>query len=149
MELEFSRQIFEYIYEISWKSFQKGGGGVGVVPGGQDRWTDGGTDMTQLIDAFRNFAQAPRGTTQVSTYACLVHRKCLRQLRCHYVFLVHSVVFICDINKHGVTFHRWLCLYNLDGRTNFRGFLHTPWRFHAVVWIQGRHLRLAWVQRQF
>ena len=38
-------------------------GGVGVVPCGQDRRTDGQTDMTQLIDAFRSFAITPRDTT--------------------------------------------------------------------------------------
>jgi len=54
MKLEFSRQIFGKIfkYQISWKSFQ-------WEPSCSIR-TDGRTEVTNLIVAFRNFAKAPK-----------------------------------------------------------------------------------------
>ena len=57
MKLEFSRQIFEKNTKIS--DFMK------IRPVGAelfhtDGQTDGRTDMTKLIVAFRNFANAPK-----------------------------------------------------------------------------------------
>jgi len=54
MKLEFSRQIFEKSPNIkfAWKSVQ-------WEPSCSIR-TDGRTDMTKLIVAFRNFANAPK-----------------------------------------------------------------------------------------
>jgi hypothetical protein len=49
MKFEFSRQIFE---KVSDKFHQNPSSGSRVVPCGQ-------TDMTKLIVAFRNFANAP------------------------------------------------------------------------------------------
>ena len=50
MKLEFSRQIFEKVSNI--KFHQNPSSGSQVIPYGQ-------TDMTKLIVAFRNFANAP------------------------------------------------------------------------------------------
>ena len=54
MKLEFSRQIFEKSSDI--KFDENPSSGSRVVPCGQ---TDGRTDMTKLIVAFRNSANAP------------------------------------------------------------------------------------------
>jgi hypothetical protein len=60
MKLEFSLQIFEEKSNI--KFYQNLSSGSRVVSGGQTyRRIDGGqTDMTKLILAFRNFANAPK-----------------------------------------------------------------------------------------
>jgi hypothetical protein len=55
MELGFSRQIFEKVSNIKFN--QSPPSGSRVVPCGQ---TDGRTDMTKLIAAFRNLANAPK-----------------------------------------------------------------------------------------
>jgi len=54
MKLEFSRQIFKKSSNIKFHKNPSSGGRV--VPCGR---TDGQTDMTKLIVAFRNFANAP------------------------------------------------------------------------------------------
>ena len=42
-----------------------------VFPGGQtDGWTDRRTDMTKLIVAFRNFANAPITGTKWTVFSC-------------------------------------------------------------------------------
>jgi hypothetical protein len=51
MKFEFSRQIFEKV--LNTKFYQNPSIGSLVVPCGQ-------TDMTELIVAFRNFANAPK-----------------------------------------------------------------------------------------
>jgi hypothetical protein len=59
MKFEFSRQIFEKVWNI--KLYQNLSSGSRVVPCGRRvRWKDGRTDMTNLIVAFRNFANAPK-----------------------------------------------------------------------------------------
>jgi hypothetical protein len=55
MALEFSRQIFEKRSNI--KLLQNPFCGSRVVPCGR---TDGRTDLTNLIVAFRNFVNAPK-----------------------------------------------------------------------------------------
>jgi len=55
MQLEFSQQIFEKSSNI--KFHENPSSGSPVVPYGQR--TDGRTDMTKLIVAFQNFANAP------------------------------------------------------------------------------------------
>ena len=55
MKLEFSRQIFEQSSNA--KFHENPSSGNRVVPSGQ---TDGRTDMTMHIVAFRNFASAPQ-----------------------------------------------------------------------------------------
>jgi hypothetical protein len=55
MKLEFSRQIFEKYPDI--KFHKNPSFGSRVVPCGR---TLGRTDMTKLIVAFRNFANAPK-----------------------------------------------------------------------------------------
>ena len=55
MELEFSRHIFEKYSNT--KFHEKSSSGSRAVPCGR---TDGHTDMTELIDAFRNFGNAPK-----------------------------------------------------------------------------------------
>ena len=52
MKLEFSRQIFQKYLNI--KFYENPSGGNRVVPCGR---TDGQTDMTKLIVAFRSFAK--------------------------------------------------------------------------------------------
>jgi len=54
MKLEFSRQFFEKYPNIEFH--ENPSSGSRVVPYGQ---TDGRTDMTKLIVAVRNFANAP------------------------------------------------------------------------------------------
>ena len=54
MMLEFSRQIFINIQIYSIKLHENSSGGSRVVR------TDGRTDVTTLIVAFRNFAYAPK-----------------------------------------------------------------------------------------
>jgi hypothetical protein len=51
MKLEFSQQIFEE--SSNTKFYQNPSSGSRIVPWGQ-------TDMTKLIAAFRNFANAPK-----------------------------------------------------------------------------------------
>jgi hypothetical protein len=55
MKLEFSPQIFEKHSNI--KFHDNLSSGIQVVPRGR---TDGQTDMTKLIVAFSNFANAPK-----------------------------------------------------------------------------------------
>jgi hypothetical protein len=55
MKLEFSRQIFEKYSNITFH--ENPSSGSRVAPCGQ---TDGRTDMTQLMDDFRNFANSPK-----------------------------------------------------------------------------------------
>jgi hypothetical protein len=55
MKLELSRHIFENYSNI--KFHENPTNGSGVVPCGR---TDRQTDMTKLIVAFRNFANAPK-----------------------------------------------------------------------------------------
>jgi hypothetical protein len=55
MKLEFPRQVFEESLNI--KFHQKPLSGSRVIP---YRQTDGRTNMTKLIVAFRNFANAPK-----------------------------------------------------------------------------------------
>ena len=55
MKLEFFRRIFEESSNI--KFYQNPSTGSRVIPCGQ---TDGQTDITKLIVAFRNFANAPK-----------------------------------------------------------------------------------------
>ena len=54
MELRFSRQIFVKYSNIKFHENPSSGGRVVLC-----EQTDGRTDMTKLIDAFRNFANAP------------------------------------------------------------------------------------------
>jgi len=54
MKLEFSRQIFEKSPNIK---FHENSSSVSRVV---SMWSDGRTDMTKLIVAFRNFAKAPK-----------------------------------------------------------------------------------------
>ena len=55
MELEFSRQILEKCLNITFN--QNPSSGSRIVTFGQ---TDGRTDMTKLMVAFPNFANAPK-----------------------------------------------------------------------------------------
>jgi hypothetical protein len=55
MKLEYSRQIFENYSNI--KCHETPSSGSRIDPGGG---ADGQTDMRKLIDAFRNFANAPK-----------------------------------------------------------------------------------------
>jgi hypothetical protein len=65
MELEFCWQIFETLkYQISWKRF----GGSRVYICG---WTHRQTDMTELIVAFRNFANAPKIARHIRFPRCI------------------------------------------------------------------------------
>jgi len=65
MILEFSRQIFEKSSNA--KFHENPSSGSRVVPCGQ---TDGRTDMTKLIVAFRDFENAPKiETTQGISHA--------------------------------------------------------------------------------
>jgi hypothetical protein len=60
MKLEFSRQIFEKYLRITF--YENLSSGSRVVPCGRaGGWRDRQTDMTKLIVAFRNFANAPNG----------------------------------------------------------------------------------------
>ena len=54
MKVEFSRQIFEKLSIFNFHEIPSSGD---RVPCGQ---TDGRTDMTKLLVAFRNFAKAPK-----------------------------------------------------------------------------------------
>jgi len=68
MELEFSRQIFEkYSYQFSQKAVQR--------ELSCSVQTDGRTDMTSLILAFRNFAKAPKRIQHSThtTYLCVLY----------------------------------------------------------------------------
>ena len=59
MKIKFSRQIFEKSSNIK---FHENSSSVSqVVPCDQ---TDGGTDMTALIVAFRNFAKTPKNEVE-------------------------------------------------------------------------------------
>jgi hypothetical protein len=57
MELEFSRQIFEKYSNFQFHEYSCSGSRV--VPCGE---RDGRSDMTKLIAAFRNFANAPKNS---------------------------------------------------------------------------------------
>ena len=56
MKLDFSGQVFEKKKILQYKTSLKSVHGSRVVPCG---WTDGQTDMTKLIVAFRNYVSAP------------------------------------------------------------------------------------------
>jgi hypothetical protein len=60
MKLGFSRQAFEKSSNI--KFHENPSSWSRVVPRGQ---TDGWTDMMKLIDAFRNFAKAPKNAQKI------------------------------------------------------------------------------------
>ena len=60
MKLEFSQLIFEKYANIEFQ--ENPSGGSRVVPRGG---TDGQTDMTKLIVAFRNFANAPENSMNI------------------------------------------------------------------------------------
>jgi hypothetical protein len=73
MRPEFSRQIFENCSNIKFNDALSGAGGGRVLAyGGTDRQTD----MTKLIIAFRDFANASKsewtgsGKWQVATHSC-------------------------------------------------------------------------------
>jgi hypothetical protein len=55
MKVEFSLQIFEKYSNI--KVHKHSSSGSGIVPCG---WTEGRTDLTKLVVAFRNFVNAPK-----------------------------------------------------------------------------------------
>ena len=59
MKLEFSRQIFGKSSNIKFN--QNASSGSRLIPCGQ-------TDMTKLIVAFRNFANAPESVTHVNAH---------------------------------------------------------------------------------
>jgi len=54
MKFEFSWQIFEKHINVNFHENPSSGSPVGPIP------TDGLTDMTKLIVAFHNFANAPK-----------------------------------------------------------------------------------------
>jgi hypothetical protein len=56
MKLEFSRQVFEKYSNVKFHEIPP----VGVELFHADARTDGHTDMTKLIIAFRNFVKAPK-----------------------------------------------------------------------------------------
>jgi hypothetical protein len=66
MEFEFSRQIFEKYSNIKFHEYLSSCSRV--VPCGQ---TDGRTDVTKLIVAFRNFAKAAKSETIKATLMVL------------------------------------------------------------------------------
>jgi hypothetical protein len=67
MKLWFSRHIFEKYTNIKFN--ENPSGGNGVFPCGQtDERTDGRTDMTKLIVALRNIANAPKTSYIFSTH---------------------------------------------------------------------------------
>jgi hypothetical protein len=70
MKLEFSRQSFEkeFIYQVLSKSVQWEPSSTRT-----DRQTDRQTDMTKLIVAFRNFANAPEKSNFVLSSPCTLH----------------------------------------------------------------------------
>ena len=104
----------------------KGGSGSCSMRTGQ---TDGQMDKRREGHdaADRRFSQfcGKRLVTQFDKSQptpCSVHGKCLRQLRCRYVPLVHSAVFICDPNKHGGNVSQVIVSVSLGGANEFRRF---------------------------
>jgi hypothetical protein len=71
MKLEFSRQILEKFANIKFHENPYSGSRVFHVDGQTHRWTQ--TDMTKIMVAFRNFANAPDKTAIMpySTAACM------------------------------------------------------------------------------
>jgi len=67
MKLDFSRQIFKK--QSNTKFHEKPSIGSRVVPCRHDRRTDGRTDITKLIFAFRNFANAHKNGYSFFFYA--------------------------------------------------------------------------------
>jgi len=61
MKYEFSREFFEKYSNI--KFHENRSSDSLIVPCGQ---TDGRTDMTKLIDSFRNFAKAPKNVSYLA-----------------------------------------------------------------------------------
>jgi len=75
MELKSSRHIFKKYPNI--KFLKNPFGGSGVVPCGQ---TDRQTDMTKIVDAFRNFPNAPNNSVfylhvAILCFVCLVDQQ--------------------------------------------------------------------------
>jgi hypothetical protein len=58
MKLEFSRKVFEKYSNVKFDDIAHSGSRI-VPRGCKDTQTDGRTDMTKLIVALRNFANAP------------------------------------------------------------------------------------------
>jgi hypothetical protein len=69
MKVVFSQRILENYSNI--KFHENPSSGSRVVGRGQ---TDGPTDITKLIVAFRNFAKAPKKTVQEGVFAHLLSR---------------------------------------------------------------------------
>jgi hypothetical protein len=67
MKLEYSRQVFEKHSNIKFPE-NPSSGSRAVPCGGRDRRTDGQTDMTKLIVAFRNFVNAPKNIRRCVHY---------------------------------------------------------------------------------
>jgi hypothetical protein len=59
MKLEFSRQTLEKYSNINFMKIRR----VGAEFFSADGWTDGRTDMTKLIVAFRNFSNAVKNVS--------------------------------------------------------------------------------------
>jgi hypothetical protein len=58
---------------------------VGIKLFHADRRTDGLTDMTKLIDAFRNFASAPQNCTHLTLYLCVLYLSQKKQQLSSYI----------------------------------------------------------------
>jgi hypothetical protein len=62
MKLKFSGHIFEKYSNIKFHKIRPVGAELFLEDGGKD----GRTDMTKLIDAFRNFANAPKNHEEIT-----------------------------------------------------------------------------------
>ena len=74
MNLDFSRKIFENTQTSNFKKFRP----LGAELFHAERRADGQTDMTKLIVAFRNFANAPKNCSNMTHYKTIFYNNCLK-----------------------------------------------------------------------
>ena len=88
IKLEFAQHIFEIYLNIKFR--ENTSSGSSVIPYGR---TDGRTDMTRLIVAFRNFANAPKNKIWFSGNLGPAHNS----TSCNYLQQKHSTPKISNI----------------------------------------------------
>jgi hypothetical protein len=109
MELEFSRQIFE---KYSVLNFMNPSSGSRVVACWQ---TEGRTDMTKLIIAFRNFANAPKSDCRFLVNLFCIISSMWPNMSVNISVILFSVRYTVWIFRDGygfliTLFYIWICL---------------------------------------
>ena len=134
MKLEFSRQIFKkYSYQISWKYVQ-------WEPSCSMR-TDTRTDMTKLIVAFRNFADAPK--YQMLLQRCYKPRNPQTMvLRCIKIVGEAHLMFVLIKKVHLVGITNGVCTVIICAVLG----LNTAylWRSYTGTWCHARRMNASW-----